>query len=68
MKQIANQHGEHSIAVIGCGPTSLMEDLRVTCRKYSPSMISTASDCCSGSNNNDQNGVFFDLHTEYFEF
>ena len=60
MKQKALDLGEHNIAVVGCGPPSLMQDLNAMCRKYSASIISP-----SCSNDSD---VHFDLHTETFEF
>jgi hypothetical protein len=61
MKQKASDLGEHSIAVIGCGPPALMHDLNVACRKYSESILSPT---CGYHDD----GVFFDLHMETFEF
>jgi predicted ferric reductase len=63
MKEKALQFGEHNIAVIGCGPTELMEDVKVACRKYSDQYLSVGS---AGSKN--KHSVHFDLHMEKFEF
>ena len=56
MKATALATGEHNIVVIACGPTSLMHDVEIACRKYSESVVGCGV------------GVFFDLHTERFEF
>jgi predicted ferric reductase len=61
MKQKALDFGEQNVAVFGCGPSTLMNDLHCMCRKHSSSIISPH--CCS----NDSPEVYFDLHTEYFE-
>jgi NAD(P)H-flavin reductase len=57
MRREAIEAGESYIAVIGCGPTGMMEFLREACRKYSDSQTT-----CKKS------PVFFELHTEQFEF
>jgi predicted ferric reductase len=62
LKKKALDLGEQSVAVFGCGPPSLMQDLNEMCRKYSASSISPS--CCSANDI----GVYFDLHTETFEF
>ena len=56
MKQTAMATGEHSIMVFACGPKSLMDDVREACRQHSQSIVGCGE------------GVFFDLHTELFEF
>jgi hypothetical protein len=58
MQQRANQElGEYNICVVACGPTSFMTQVKVACRTYSQSSLA-----CH------QSGVYFDLHTEQFEF
>ena len=59
MKQVAIDRGVSKIAVIGCGPRAMMRKLQQGCLKHSDSLLG-----CSSENN----GVFFDLHTEKFEF
>ena len=56
MKATALATGEHNIMVFACGPKSLMNDVEVACRQYSESVVGCGV------------GVFFDLHTERFEF
>jgi len=56
LKQDAIALGETSIAVIGCGPPSLMQSLQNACRKHSAPVL--------GCQNN---GIFFDMHKEHFE-
>jgi predicted ferric reductase len=56
MKSNATSLGETNIAVIGCGPPSLMASLQEACRKHSASVVG----CQTGV-------VFFDLHKEHFE-
>jgi ferredoxin-NADP reductase len=63
MKEKALQFGERYIAVIGCGPAALMEDVKVACRKYSDPYITVG--CAGGMDNH---SVHFDLHMETFEF
>lgn len=55
MKSAARSLGETNIAVIGCGPPSLMASLQEACRKHSASVVSIH-----------KGGVFFDLHKERF--
>jgi predicted ferric reductase len=62
LKKKALDLGEQNVAVFGCGPPSLMQDLNEMCIKHSASSISPT--CCSSKDN----GVYFDLHTETFEF
>jgi hypothetical protein len=47
--------GASRVAVVGCGPLRLMEDLKVLCSKHS----SFALEC---------GGVHFDVHDEIFDF
>jgi hypothetical protein len=47
--------GASRVAVVGCGPLRLMEDLKALCSKHS----SFALDC---------GGVHFDVHDEIFDF
>jgi len=56
MKEDALALGETNVAVIGCGPPSLMLSLQEACREHSASIVG----CHKG-------GVFFDLHKEHFE-
>jgi len=56
MKETALRTGEHNIMVFGCGPKALMRDLEEACRQHSESVVGCGD------------GVFFDLHTEHFEF
>lgn len=56
VKETALQLGEANVAVIGCGPPALMKKLRECCVAHSASLVGC-----------DQN-IFFDLHTETFEF
>ena len=58
MKEDALSLGERNVAVIGCGPPSLMVALEEACRKHSASIVG----CCQNDG-----GVFFDLHKEHFE-
>ncbi|KAL3917743.1 MAG: hypothetical protein SGILL_004569 [Bacillariaceae sp.] len=58
MKASAEALGETNIAVIGCGPASLMVALQEACRKHSASVVGGCAQ--SGA-------VFFDLHKEHFE-
>jgi Ferric reductase NAD binding domain/FAD-binding domain/Ferric reductase like transmembrane component len=60
MKQRANEMGEYNIAVFACGPSGFMTDIQVACRTNSQSSI--------GCHSNHMSGVYFDLHTEHFEF
>ena len=62
-KQRANEMGEYNIAVFACGPTSFMNDVQVACRTYSQSSIVGCH-----NNMNKDSGVYFDLHTEHFEY
>ena len=62
-KQRANEMGEYNIAVFACGPTSFMNDVQVACRTYSQSSIIGCH-----NNMNKDSGVYFDLHTEHFEY
>jgi hypothetical protein len=57
MKQTALANGESNIAVIGCGPESMINTLRDACRKHSSSVVGCGDQF-----------VFFDFHTERFEF
>ena len=61
MKQMARHMGESHVAVIGCGPTALMRKLQTACLAHSDSML-------LGCSSDDDECVFFDLHTETFEF
>jgi len=54
-KQAAIALGERNVAVIGCGPSSLMSALQDACLKHSASVVSCGDDY-----------VFFDLHKEHF--
>jgi ferredoxin-NADP reductase len=54
-KAAAVKCGASHVAVIGCGPLRLMEDLKALCRKHS----SFALEC---------GGVHFDVHDEIFDF
>jgi len=54
-KQEAQQNKEVCVAVIGCGPNSLMDQLKEACRKHSEGVFGCG-------------GVTFDLHHEIFEF
>ena len=56
IKEAALAAGESNVAVIGCGPMPLMKDLRECCLVHSSSIVGC------------QEGIFFDLHTETFEF
>jgi NADPH oxidase len=56
VKEEAMQNGISHIAVLGCGPRGLVEALQEACRAKSNSLM----ECCPG--------VYFDLHTEIFEF
>jgi hypothetical protein len=56
MKEDAVALGETSVAVIGCGPPSLILAVQEACRKHSASIVGCRHD-----------GIFFDLHTEHFE-
>ncbi|KAL3904528.1 MAG: hypothetical protein SGILL_010030, partial [Bacillariaceae sp.] len=58
MKASAEALGESNIAVIGCGPTSLMVSLQEACRKHSANVV---GGCVQPG------AVFFDLHKEHFE-
>ena len=55
MKKKALEKKQHSVAVIGCGPKSLMVALQDACRKHSASVVGC------------DNGIFFDLHLESFD-
>jgi len=57
MRKEAIEAGETSVAVIGCGPAGMMDALREACRKQSDMIAGCGSEV-----------VFFDLHTERFEF
>ena len=61
-KQRANEMGEYNIAVFACGPTAFMIDVQVACRTNSQSSIG-----CHDRKNK-ESGVYFDLHTELFEY
>jgi hypothetical protein len=63
MQQRANTMGEYNIAVFACGPSSFMNDVHVACRTYSQSAMGG----CRGSIRS-SSGVYFDLHTEHFEY
>jgi ferredoxin-NADP reductase len=63
-KQRANEMGEYNIVVFACGPTTFMTDIQVACRTYSQSSMA----CHNNNSNNQASGVYFDLHTEHFEF
>ena len=56
-----HEMGEYNIAVFACGPTNFMRQVQAACRTYSQSSVSC-------HNNNHESGVYFDLHTEYFDF
>jgi predicted ferric reductase len=55
LEEVAILNGEYNVAVFGCGPSALMDQLQEACRRHSQSII----DC---------GGVNFDLHLETFEF
>jgi predicted ferric reductase len=59
MKEVARTLGIENVAVIGCGPIPLMRQLRACCLRHSTSIV--------GGCGTDP-GIFFDLHTEMFEF
>lgn len=57
MKAEALKRGESYVAVIACGPKQLIHSVQQACRRHSQAVVG-----CGGS------GVFFDLHTERFEY
>lgn len=59
MKEVARTLGSENVAVIGCGPVPLMRQLRACCLRHSTSIV--------GGCGTDPH-VFFDLHTETFEY
>lgn len=54
LEEVATLNGEYNVAVFGCGPSALLDELQEACRRHSQSII----DC---------GGVNFDLHLETFE-
>ena len=57
IKQVAIEADESNVAVIACGPPGMVDVLREACRKHSSMVVGCA-----------EKVVFFDLHTERFEF
>ena len=55
LKQEATEKSLTRVAVIACGPTDMLDQVRAACRAYSDSDLT-----CAG-------GVKFDLHEEMFE-
>lgn len=55
-KETAIGLGEQNVAVFGCGPQKLIDDLQRMCRIHSQPVIGCGE------------GVFFDLHVEHFDF
>lgn len=55
MRTFALKQGERHVAVCVCGPSQLVEEVKVCGRKYSTSAFQ-------------RDGVRFDVHTEVFEF
>ena len=61
LKEKAQAKSLRYIAVVACGPSGLLEQVRATCRSLSDSPVMG----CAGDNDK---GVTFDLHEEIFEY
>ena len=55
VKKTALEKGEHNVAVFGCGPDALISAVQEACQQHSTSVVGC------------DNGVFFDMHREYFD-
>jgi hypothetical protein len=56
LKEEAIVLGERNVAVVGCGPSTLMSALQEACRTHSASVVGCGD-----------RSVFFDMHKEHFE-
>ena len=64
LKEKAQENSTRHIAVVACGPSSLLQQVRENCRNHSDSPFLGCGGCFDGQGS----GVTFDLHEEIFEY